>query len=54
VGLGLLVGGFDRPAAVVAHDQLGRAASVPVLASAMSKPSLVSGLRIRMTLTGRV
>ena len=34
VGLGLLMGGLDRPAAVVARDQLAGVAVVSVLASA--------------------
>jgi hypothetical protein len=54
VGLGLLVGGLDRPAAVVARDQLPSAAVVAVLASATSNPSVRPGLRIRITFTGRV
>jgi len=57
VGFGFMVGGLDRPATVVAGDQLGSlraCASASVEASATSKPSLRPGLRIKMTLTGRV
>jgi hypothetical protein len=54
VGLGFLVGGLDRPAAVVAGDQLGCGDLGVGRGERTSNPSVVPGLRIRITLIGRV